>query len=77
MVKIRISTEVIYKNIFQINLSSLHIEIIYKIMILFSRIIGKIQFVGPKTTVGDFIIVTTKIRNNYGAIQSFKFLILR
>ena len=28
-------------------------------------------------TVGENIIATTKIRNNYGAIQSFIFLILR
>ena len=27
-------------------------------------------------TVGENIIATTKIRNNYGAIQSFKFPIL-
>ena len=29
------------------------------------------------TTVGENIIATTKIRNNYHAIQSFKFPILR
>ena len=28
-------------------------------------------------TVGENIIATNKIRNNYGAIQSFKFPILR
>jgi hypothetical protein len=32
---------------------------------------------GQILTVGENIIATTKIRNNYGAIQSFKFLILR
>ena len=30
-----------------------------------------------KCTVGENIIATTKIRNNYGAIQSFIFPLLR
>ena len=30
-----------------------------------------------EVTVGENIITTTKIRNNYGAIQSFQFSILR